>query len=218
MLNIIWLTMMVTAVIVGCCTGKIPAVVLAATDSAKFGFNLALSLTGVMALWLGIMKIAEAAGLLEVMTRLLKPLLVRLFPDVPAEHPAMGTMTMNIAANLFGLNNAATPFGLKAMGELSKLNKFPGVATNSMVTFLTLHSSNMQIVPTTAIALLAATGALHPTDVVIPVILSSFCAIVTAVIASKIMERLPWFRLPVASVSHTSAAMQKVPEEEEVSS
>jgi spore maturation protein A len=196
MLNAIWLFMMVTAVVVGFFTGKIPAVVLAATDSAKFAFTLALGLTGVMALWLGIMKVAEAAGLMNWLTRLLRPLLVRLFPDVPVDHPAMGAMTMNIAANIFGLNNAATPFGLRAMSELSTLSKTPGVATNAMCTFLTLHSSNLQIIPTTAIALLAASGALQPTDIVIPFLLSSLCAVVTAVVVSKILERLHWYRYP----------------------
>jgi spore maturation protein A len=199
MLNIIWLFMMVTSVVVAICTGKVPAIVMAATESAKFGFTLALGLTGVMALWLGIMRIAEAAGLLNLLTRALRPLLVRLFPDVPAHHPAMGAMTMNIAANIFGLNNAATPFGLKAMAELATLNKHPGVATNAMCTFLALHSSNLQLVPATAIALLAATGALHPTDIIVPFLLSSMCAVVTAIVMSKILERLHWFRYPDTS-------------------
>jgi spore maturation protein A len=198
MLNIIWLMMMVTAVVVGLCTGKISEVVLAATDSAKFALTLAFGLTGVMALWLGIMKIAEAAGLLNLLTRSLRPLLVRLFPDVPADHPAMGTMTMNIAANMFGLNNAATPFGLKAMAELAALNKTPGTATNAMCTFLALHSSNLQIVPATAIALLAAAGATHPTDIIVPFLLSSICAVITAIVVSKILERVSWYRYPAA--------------------
>jgi spore maturation protein A len=199
MLNIIWLSMMVIAVIVGAMTGKIPAVILAATDSAKFAFSLALGLTGIMSLWLGIMKIAEQAGLINLFTRALKPLLIRIFPEVPADHPAMGAVAMNIAANVLGLTNAATPFGLRAMAELDKLNRMPGTATNAMCTFLALHSSNLQLIPTTAIALLAATGALHPTDIIVPFVLSSFCAIVTAIIASKILERTRWFRsaLPV---------------------
>jgi spore maturation protein A len=195
MLNVIWITMMLTSVIVAVFTGKIPEIVLAATDSAKFAFNLGLGLTAIMCLWLGIMQIAEASGLIDLFTKLLKPILIRLFPDVPADHPAMGAMAMNISANILGLNNAATPFGLRAMTELEKLNPLPGVATNAMCTFLTMHSSSMQIIPTTAIALLASSGALHPSDVVIPILLSSGCAIITAIIASKIMERLPRFRM-----------------------
>ena len=194
MLNFIWLFMMVTAVIVGIFTGKIPEVILAATDSAKFGFNLALGLTAIMSLWLGIMKIAESSGLIDLFTRALKPLLVRLFPDVPADHPAMGVMAMNFSANLLGLNNAATPFGLRAMAELEKLNPTPGTATNAMCTFLTLHSSNLQLLPTTAIALLATSGALHPTDIILPFLLSSLCAVITAIVATKCLERLPRFR------------------------
>ena len=196
MLNIIWLFMMVIAVIVALFTGKIPAVILAITDSAKFAFTLALGLAGIMTLWLGLMKIAEAAGLIDLFTRALQPLLRRLFPDVPPEHPAMGAMSMNIAANMLGLNNAATPFGLRAMAELEKINPHPGVATNTMCTFLALHSSNLQLVPTTAIALLAASGALHPTDIVLPLILSSTCAVITAIVASKLLQRLHWYRQP----------------------
>jgi spore maturation protein A len=206
MLNIIWLAMMVISVIVAMFTGKIPDIVTASTESAKFAFTLALGLTGIMALWLGIMKIAEAAGLLELLTRGLKPILTRLFPDVPPEHPAMGAITMNIAANIFGLNNAATPFGLQAMTELAKLNKHPGVATNTMCTFLALHSSNLQLVPVTAIALLATTGALHPTDIIMPFLLSSLCAVVTAVVISKILERLHMFRYPGVSVQQEGAS------------
>lgn len=190
MLNSIWIFMMLTAVIVACFTGKIPEIILAVTDSAKFAFSLALGLTGVMALWLGIMKIAQAAGLLAIFTKLLRPLLVRIFPEIPANHPAMGMMAMNIAANMLGLNNAATPFGLRAMAELEKLNPQPGIATNAMCTFLALHSSNLQLIPVTAIALLAATGALHPTDIIVPFILSSLCAVIVAIITTKILEKI----------------------------
>ncbi len=207
MLNFIWLFMMVTAVIVGLFTGKIPAVILSITDSAKFAFTLALGLTGVMALWLGIMKIAEQAGLLNVLTKGLRPLLIWLFPDVPPNHPAMGAIAMNMAANLLGLNNAATPFGLRAMSELEKLNPHPGVATNTMCTFLALHSSNLQLIPTTAIALLAATGALHPTDIIMPFILSSMCAVITAVVVSKILERLRWYRYPLQTVQNEGGVL-----------
>ena len=194
MLNVIWLMMMVGAVVVGIFTGKIPDVVLAATSGAKFAFNLALGLTGVMCLWLGIMRIAEDAGLIIVFTRLLKPILSRIFNDVPADHPAMGVMAMNFSANLLGLNNAATPFGLKAMAELEKLNKVPGVATNAMCTFLTLHSSNLQLVPTSAIALLVISGSVHPTAIMVPFLLSSFCACMMAIIVSKILACINVFK------------------------
>lgn len=201
MLNFIWLFMMVIAVVVAVFTGKIPAVIIAITDSAKFAFTLALGLTGVMTLWLGVMKIAEQAGLLSLLTKGIKPLLVWLFPDVPADHPAMGSIAMNMAANILGLNNAATPFGLRAMTELEKINPNPGVATNTMCTFLALHSSNLQLVPTTAIALLAATGALHPTDIIVPFVLSSMCAVIAAIVVSKALEKLHWYRLKPLEVT-----------------
>lgn len=206
MLNIIWLSMMVIAVIVAIFTGKIPDVVLSITESAKFGFNLAFGLTAVMSLWLGIMKIAESAGLIDLFTKALRPILTRLFPDVPADHPAMGAISMNIAANMLGLNNAAMPFGLRAMAELEKINPNPGTATNTMCTFLALHSSNLQIIPTTAITLLAAGGALHPTDVIVPFILSSICAVIAAIVVSKILEKLPRYRKPLQLTQPEGAA------------
>lgn len=205
MLNFIWPFFMITSVIIAFFTGKIPDIILAATESAKFAFTLALGLTGIMILWLGIMKIAETAGLIALLTRVLKPILAWLFPDVPADHPAMGSMTMNIAANIMGLHNAATPFGLRAMVELEKLNPLPGTATNSMCTFLALHSSNMQLVPTTAIALLALTGAHHPADIIVPFILSSFCGVITAIIISKILEKFSYRRTSITIKEETIA-------------
>lgn len=195
MLNILWVAMMVISVIAGLFTGKIDAVVLSITESAKFAFNFAFSLIAIMSLWLGIMNIAEKAGLVALFARVLRPILVKIFPDVPAGHPAMGAMALNIAANMLGLNNAATPFGLRAMAELEKLNPTPGTATNTMCTFLALHSSNVQIIPTTAIALLVAAGALHPTDIMLPFLLSSLCAVIAAIVVSKILERLPQYKM-----------------------
>jgi len=189
MLNVIWLVMILTAVVTGCFTGRLHEVILAAMESAKFAFNLAFGLTAVMCLWLGLLKIAEAAGLVALLTRALRPVLIRLFPEVLPEDPAMGAMTMNLAANMLGLGNAATPFGLKAMQALEKINPIPGIATNTMCTFVALHSSNLQIVPTTAIALLAVSGASHPTDIVLPLLLSSVCTVFTAVVVSKILGR-----------------------------
>ena len=189
MLNIIWLAMMLIAVITAFFTGKIDALVLSVTDSAKFALTLAFGLTGVMALWLGIMRIAEESGLIEKLTQLLRPLLVRIFPDIPKNDPAIGIIAMNLSAIMLGLTNAATPFGIRAMEALEKLNPKPGTATNTMCTFIALHSANLQLIPTTAIALLAAAGAAHPTDIVMPLILSSFCAIFSALLFAKLFER-----------------------------
>src|SRR6185312_10840925 len=135
MLNFIWLGLVIASVICGIITGRIPQVVASVTDSAKAAFELALGLTGIMTFWLGLMRIAQDGGLVAALARVLRPLMRRLFPDVPADHPAMGSMILNIASNMLGLTNAATPFGLRAMQELEKLNQHPGTATNAMCTF-----------------------------------------------------------------------------------
>ncbi|MDP1574471.1 MAG: nucleoside recognition domain-containing protein [Coxiellaceae bacterium] len=189
MLNVIWLAMMLIAVVTAFFTGKIDAVVLSVTDSAKFALTLAFGLTGVMALWLGIMRIAEESGLIEKLTQLLRPLLVKIFPDIPKDDPAIGIIAMNLSAIMLGLTNAATPFGLRAMEALEKLNPQSGTATNTMCTFIALHSANLQLIPTTAIALLAAAGASHPTDIVVPLILSSLCAVFSALLFAKVFEK-----------------------------
>ena len=128
-------------------------------DAAAGAVTLALGLVGVMALFLGVMKVAEAGGLLVIIARLLRPLMVRLFPDVPADHPAMGAMIMNFSANVMGLGNAATPFGIRAMQELDKLNPHKGTATNAMALFLAINTSSITILPTGVIALRAAASA-----------------------------------------------------------
>ena len=204
MLNLIWVVLLAVSVVTGIFTGKLSEVVLSAIDSAKFGFNLAFGLTAMMCLWLGLMKIAEAAGLIQLLARGMRPLLRRLFPDVPPDHPALGSMIMNLSANMLGLNNAATPFGLRAMEQLEKLNPLPGVASNTMCTFVALHSSNMQLLPTSAIALLAISGADRPTDIVVPLLLGSVCTVLTAIGISKLLERLPWFRF--SSLARESAS------------
>lgn len=191
MLNVIWLAMMLTAVVVALFTGKIPALILSVTDSAKFAFTLALGLTGVMSLWLGIMRIAEASGLMDIITRLLQPLLRTVFPDIAKDDPVLGVIAMNFSAMALGLTNAATPFGLRAMEALEKLNPHPGTATNTMCRFIALHSSNMQLMPTTAIALLAASGAMNPTDIIVPLLLSGICSIAAAIVFSKLCEKKP---------------------------
>ena len=204
MLNIIWLAMMLTAVVVGLFTGKIPAVILSITDSAKFAFTLALGLTGVMALWLGIMRIAETSGLLEKVTFFLQPVLRKIFPDIPKNDPALGVIAMNFSATTLGLTNAATPFGLRAMAALEKLNKTPGTATNAMCRFIALHSSNLQLMPTTAIALLASSGATHPTDIVAPLLLSACCSIIAAIVFSKLFEKIRLQEKPVETTEEAA--------------
>ena len=141
---------------------------------AKTAVELAIGLIGIMALWLGIMKIAEQSGLVAHLGRGLRPVMTRLFPDVPADHPAMGAMIMNISANMLGLTNAATPFGLKAMEELNKLNTKVGTATDAMCTFLVINTSSVQLIPATVIAIRAAAGSSNPTEILGPVMRQVF--------------------------------------------
>jgi spore maturation protein SpmA len=196
MLNYIWLGFLVVAVLVGGFTGKLPALTKGAFDAAETAvMKIALPLVGIMAIWLGIMRLAERAGLVQLIARALRPVMRRLFPDVPPEHPAMGSMVMNMAANMLGLGNAATPLGLRAMADLEKLNPRPGVATNAMCTFLAINTASIQLVPTTAIGLLAIAGSTSPTAIVPSAFLATCCALTCGVLSAKLMEKLPVFRL-----------------------
>jgi spore maturation protein A len=162
--------------------------------SAKTAVELAIGLIGIMALWLGIMKLAEQSGLVAKLAGVLKPITTRLFPDVPADHPAMGAMIMNISANMLGLANAATPLGLKAMEELNKLNKKLGTATDAMCTFLVINTSNVQIIPATVIAIRAAAGSTQPTEIIGPVIVATVVALTVGVTTAKLLAKLPVFK------------------------
>jgi spore maturation protein A len=173
---------------------KMRAVTAAALDYAATAVNIALGLIGVMALWLGVMKVAEEAGLLKILTRLLAPVTRRVFPDVPADHPAIGAIIMNTAANMLGLSNAATPMGLKAMEELNKLNPKVGTATNAMVTFLAINTGGLVLIPATAIAVRAAAGSMNPGLIIGTSIVGAGCATVTGVVASRLLQRLPRYR------------------------
>lgn len=169
--------------------GTMGAVGKAALDGAKASVDLAISLAGAMTLFLGLMKVLEAAGGLDVLARMIRPVMVRLFPDVPPDHPAMGAMIMNIAANVLGLGNAATPFGIKAMQELNTLNKQPGVATNAMVLFLAINTSGVAVLPSGVIAMRASMGAQAPESIFTTTILASAVNTVVAVIAAKLYSR-----------------------------
>lgn len=191
----VWLGLMILAVVFGLIDGKIPEVVNAVTDYAKIAFNIALGLTGIMAFWLGLMRIAEQAGLTRALARLLNPIMNWLFPDVPEEHPARGAMVMNIAANMLGLANAATPLGLKAMKELQELNSEKSKATHAMCMFLAVNTSSVQLIPVTAIAYLAANGAHEPSSVVASSLLATSISTIVAIIAVKLCVRFSLFRL-----------------------
>lgn len=195
MLNIIWLGMILISIVVGVIEGRIDEVVRAVTDSAKLGFEIALGLVGIMCLWLGIMSIATESGLIKLLGNVLRPILRRLFPDIPTEHPAMGAIAMNIAANMLGLANAATPFGLQAMKELQTLNQHAKIATNSMCTFLAINTSSVQLIPATAIAYLAANGSTNPTSIVFSSLVATVISTLVAILTVKQLAKLPVFRI-----------------------
>src|SRR5215813_12155824 len=204
MLNYIWLGLVVLAVIIGGCTGSLKAVAEKSFEMAETSvMKIALPLVGIMAIWLGIMRLAERSGLVSLLARLLRPVMRFLFPDVPAEHPAMGSMLMNIAANMLGLNNAATPLGLRAMKDLESLNPTPGTATNAMCTFLAINTGSVQLIPATAIAILAAAKSANPTAIVGTSLMATACAAVAAVTAAKLLARVPVFRLPAVAQATT---------------
>ncbi len=166
----------------------------AMVESATGAVELALGLVGVMTLFLGLMKVAEAGGMLKILARLIRPLMVKLFPQVPPDHPAMGSMILNMSANALGLGNAATPFGIRAMQELDKLNSRPGTATDSMVLFLAINTSNVTILPTGVMAIRAAAGSTDPAGILPTTLLATFCSTIVAILAAKAYGRISFFR------------------------
>ena len=193
MLNYIWFGMMFIAVIVVILTGNIDAVTQAAIDMAKTAVEIAIGLIGIMALWLGTMKIAEESGLIRIIARAIRPITIRLFPDVPEDHPAIGSIILNMAANLLGLGNAATPLGLKAMEELQDLNPEKETATNAMCTFLAINTSSIQLIlPATVVALMGAAA----NQIFITTILATGLSTIAAIIAVRFLEKLKRFEMP----------------------
>jgi len=195
MLNYIWLALVILAIVIGGINGKIEDVTNAAIDSARNAVTIAIGLIGVMALWLGIVKIADDAGLMKALARLIAPIMRWLFPEVPRDHPAMSSMIMNIAANMLGLSNAATPLGIKAMEELEKLNPNAGTATNAMCMFLTINTANVQLIPATMIGILASAGSRDPTIIIGTTIAATGVALTCGITAARLAER--WNLFPV---------------------
>ncbi len=196
MLNYIWLGLIGLAVLMGGFRGNIGEVGQAGIDRAIYAvYPLAITLLAVMTLWLGLMRLAEKAGLVHRLGLALKPVMVWLFPEVPPDHPAMGAIIMNVAANILGLNNAATPLGLRAMNELEKLNKRPGVATNAMCMLLAINTSSITLIPVTVIALLTAAHSKDPTVIIGASLAATAVAHAFAIGTCKLLERSPWYRL-----------------------
>lgn len=200
-LNYIWIAFFVIAFFFGlvelCFMGNTEVftnMVQATFDSSKTAFETALGLTGVLALWLGIMKIGERAGAVNVLARVLSPVFTKLFPDIPKNHPVMGSIFMNIASNMLGLDNAATPTGLKAMQQMQELNTRKDTATNPMIMFLVLNTSGLTIIPTTILAFRAAKGAAMPTDVFIPILIATTVATLAGIIITALWQKINLFQ------------------------
>jgi spore maturation protein SpmA/spore maturation protein SpmB len=170
-------------------TDPMAALTKAMIDSASGAVELAIGLIGVMTLFLGLMKIAEAGGMLTLLSRLIRPIMIRLFPDVPSDHPAMGAMILNISANILGLGNAATPFGIRAMQELETLNRHRGTATDAMALFLAINTSSVTVMPTGVIALRAAAGSTNPAGIVSTTLFASVCGTAVAILAAMLLRR-----------------------------
>ncbi len=184
--------MVILATVTASYTGRMDEVTKASFDAAKSGVMLAIGLIGPMALWLGIMKVAEAGGLMKIIARGVRPVMIRLFPEVPADHPAMSAMIMNMAANALGLGNAATPMGIKAMQELEKLAPEKGTATNAMCLFLAINTSSVTLLPLGVITVRAAAGATSPAAILIPSLIATLCSTCVAIFVAKLMaDRSP---------------------------
>lgn len=205
MLGYIWLFLIISSVIIAGINGRIDALTESILKSATAAVDISISLIGIMAFWLGIMKLAEASGLISIISKLIKPIARWLFPQVPADDPAIGSIAMNFSANALGLTNAATPIGIKAMEELQKLNPQKDVATNAMCTFLAMNTAGFQLVPATIIAVLAAAGAKNPATIIGPTILASGFALICALTTVKLLEKLPFFKTP----KQTNAIIQE---------
>jgi spore maturation protein SpmA len=189
-MNLVFVLLFVAAAIAGAVKGDVKAVGQGAFDGAAQAVTLAIGLIGVMSLWLGLLKIAEKAGLVDKLARAVRPVFRPLFPGVPDGHPAISAMLLNIAATMLGLGNAATPFGIKAMEELEKLNQTPGTATNAQVLFLAINTASLQLVPTTVIALRAASHSTDPAGIILPCLGATYSAFVVALVVAKTLERV----------------------------
>lgn len=196
-LNYIWIGFFLIAFVVA--TARLllmgdmevfPAMISATFDSAKTAFEISLGLTGVLSLWLGIMRIGELGGVVNALARVLSPVFTRLFPDIPKGHPATGSIFMNIAANMLGLDNAATPLGLKAMEQLQSLNTKKDTATNPMIMFLVLNTSGLTVIPISIMVYRAQLGAAQPTDVFVPILLATFFSTLAGIVATAIYQKI----------------------------
>ncbi len=189
-MNYIFYFLIVISIIIGAINGKLQDVVNSIMSGAELSVKIAFSLIGIMAFWLGIMRIADKSGLIKIISKILKPITKILFNELPQDSPAIGDIAMNFTANAFGLSNAATPFGIKAMEELQKENKDKSTATNSMCLFLGMNTAGFQLIPTTVLAVLVGIGYKNPTEIIAPTFLVTLIAFVSAIIMAKIGQTI----------------------------
>lgn len=199
-LNYIWVAFFIIAFAVGLIrlvffgdTGIFPELINSTFDMAKTGFEISLGLTGVMTLWMGLMKVGETGGIVNILSRAVSPLFRKLFPEIPRDHPANGAIMMNLAANMLGLDNAATPLGLKAMTELQEINKDKDTASNAMIMFLVLNASGLTIIPISIMVYRAQLGAADPSDIFLPILLATFCSTLAGIISVSVFQRINLF-------------------------
>lgn len=196
-LNYIWIAFFLIAFVIATVrlvfmgdTEVFPAIMNSTFDTSKTAFEISLGLTGVLSLWLGIMKIGEKGGVINVVARVLSPVFTRLFPDIPKGHPVTGSIFMNVAANMLGLDNAATPLGLKAMEQLQELNPKKDTATNPMIMFLVLNTSGLTLIPVSIMVYRAQMGAAQPTDIFVPILLATFFSTLAGIIFTSLYQRI----------------------------
>lgn len=189
LMNYIFYFLIVLSIIFGAINGKLQDVVNAILTGADLSVKVAFSLIGIMAFWLGIMRIAEKSGIVDFITKLIKPIAKWLFKDVPADNKAIGDIAMSFSANALGLTNAATPIGLKAMQELQDINKDKDSASNAMCMFLAMNTAGFQIIPTTVIAILVSIGYKNPTEIIAPTLIVTGTAFISAIFVAKIFQR-----------------------------
>lgn len=199
-LNYIWIAFFAVAFVIALIklifmgdVSVFPAIMDSTFETSKTAFEISLGLTGVLSLWLGVMKIGEKGGVVSALSRLLGPVFAKLFPDIPKGHPVVGNIFMNISANMLGLDNAATPLGLKAMEGLQELNKKKDTASNPMIMFLVLNTSGLTIIPVSILVYRAQMGASQPTDVFIPILLATFCSTLAGIIVTSVYQRINLF-------------------------
>ncbi len=189
MVGCLWAALLCISVIIAALRGNMAVITPGIFSAAESGVKVAFGLIGTMTFWLGIMKLIESSGIMELLNRLFRPLARLLFPRLPAGHPAMNAILMNLSANVLGLGNAATPFGIKAMEEMQKINPLGETASDEMCTFLAINTSSITLIPTTVIALRAAAGSINPADILGTTIIATLCSTVVALCADRLLRK-----------------------------